>query len=351
MPELREVFEMTTKLMEPDVDAWREQEERQRNVRRNERVATFAVVGAIVVLIAVGWVVGTRGAHHEGPAKQPTVAPHGLISGAHSFDLRTGAETPLPARLAGGFAYVASPDGTEVVYGAAEGGGCSSGVTTIANIDGTSVRTLRQPEGSIVCGARWSPDGTELVYQLRKTDEQSVGNLFVEDVSSGRRTQITHLDLARAWWWYLSPSFSADGRNVVFQLPRSPRQNTTWDVWSVPTAGGDPRVVVRGAYFPMSFPDGSGYAFASPTTERGGPLGDDLVGRDISIVAADGSRRTLVRAVSGIWWPTMSPDGTRIAYEDAGRIFVVDVATGRSSDVAQGNTAEWLNDHTLLVAP
>jgi hypothetical protein len=85
MPELREVFEMTTKRMEPDVDAWRDQEKRQRTANRNERIAAFALVVAIG-LGAVAWVLGARGGQNaRAPANQPpTVA-------------RTGIPTPVAA--------------------------------------------------------------------------------------------------------------------------------------------------------------------------------------------------------------------------------------------------------------
>jgi hypothetical protein len=38
--ELREVFEMVTKQAEPDVDAWRDQERRQRRKSRNRKLGT-----------------------------------------------------------------------------------------------------------------------------------------------------------------------------------------------------------------------------------------------------------------------------------------------------------------------
>jgi hypothetical protein len=76
MPELREVFEMTTKQMEPDVDAWREQEGRQRKSSRNKRIGAFAVAAAIG-LAAVALIISTRvGMNAKTPANQPpTVAP------------------------------------------------------------------------------------------------------------------------------------------------------------------------------------------------------------------------------------------------------------------------------------
>lgn len=48
MTELKEVFEMTTKQMEPDQDSWNQQERRQRRTARNRKV------GALVVAAAIG---------------------------------------------------------------------------------------------------------------------------------------------------------------------------------------------------------------------------------------------------------------------------------------------------------
>lgn len=53
MPELREVFEMVTKQTEPDVDAWREQEGRQRRKSRNRRWGAYAVAAAIGIVAVV----------------------------------------------------------------------------------------------------------------------------------------------------------------------------------------------------------------------------------------------------------------------------------------------------------
>jgi hypothetical protein len=75
MPDLREVFEMTTNQMgEPDVDSWREQERRQRNASRNKKIGAFAVAVAIAV-VAVIWIVGTSGGQDTTtPANQPAPA-------------------------------------------------------------------------------------------------------------------------------------------------------------------------------------------------------------------------------------------------------------------------------------
>ena len=48
-------------------------------------------------------------------------------------------------------------------------------------------------------------------------------------------------------------------------------------------------------------------------------------------------------------WLRWSPDGTQISYADGGSIYVLDVATGSATRVADGGTAEWFDDHTLIV--
>jgi hypothetical protein len=75
MPELREVFEMTTKQMEPDLDAWRDQERRQRRSTRNKRLGALAVAAAIAIAAIVVVAVARPGTETTTPADGPAVAP------------------------------------------------------------------------------------------------------------------------------------------------------------------------------------------------------------------------------------------------------------------------------------
>ena len=361
MPDVREVYEMITKDKPAAPGALERQQKRQVRAARNKRIGAFAVAAAIAVAAVLLILEARIERTTRTPANQPSAVAPATLSGPFFLDLRTGEKTPLPKSLVGGYSYVASPDGTKVAFSSGSGGGCSApGGITVANIDGSNARTYQPPSGLIDCAARWSPDGTKLVYQERASTEDSVGNLFVLDLSSGRRTQVTHLELTKASWWFLAPRFSPAGGseysaetgpgNVIFHLPRSSTQDTTWDVWSVPATGGVPTLVLRNAAFPVLRPVG-------PEGERIQfvlPASNDFAGQSIMTGRpSPGSdiRQRLVKANSSIWWPTLSPDAERIAYQDGGSIYVVDVGTRQASKVADGNTAEWLDSHTLIVAP
>ena len=83
----------------------------------------------------------------------------------------------------------------------------------------------------------------------------------------------------------------------------------------------------------------------------------NLEDNKIFVVDVATGETTFVAEVSGpaqfeLNW---SPDGTRIAYinleynHDTGEVKVVDVATGETTLVAEGTSSEWLDDHTLII--
>jgi hypothetical protein len=92
MPELREVFEMTTKQIEPDLDSWREQEDRQRRRIRNKKIGTFVVVVAIALAAAAAIILNldTGGRTPANDSQQPSLNPTagadpGAIAAAEGF--------------------------------------------------------------------------------------------------------------------------------------------------------------------------------------------------------------------------------------------------------------------------
>ena len=328
--------------------------DRQQTQRRRRGVGGkvgVIAVAALGLVAAVACTPGTRaGQRATVPADQPKGQPSAaeLATQPHFLDLDTGEARLLPESLEGGEAYVASPDGTRVAFV----GSGTGGVIKIANIDGTGVRTLPPPpEGFVDRPPRWSPDGTRIVYQERFDDDDHVGNLFVYDFTTGEKTQITNLKLRRSLHYDLWPTFSqpAAPPDVIFHMARTSGENRA-DVWWVPATGGEPRLLLENAWYPIGGPpsaasDIEAYVFLLPSP--------DLASR--SIVAGHpccpNMRQTLVEANESIWWPTMSPVGDSIAYQDGESIYVLNMSTREVSEVGVGGTAEWLDNDTLIVAP
>lgn len=330
-------------------DLDRRRERKRRNGRIAEGALGLLLFAALAALLLVGMRFDRQQPMTHTPTPTSSIEPSETTTARPFFlDLRTGERAPLPTNLVADetparvyVQYSVSPDGTTLAYGAAFGfESTHADVMRVGTIDGTSIRTVHVPDGRNGYLPRWSPDGKTLVFQLREGGTNDVGNIFLEDVSTGRRTQLTHLEMSTASSWFLSARFTPDGTSVVFHRPRVPLP--TWDMWSVPVTGGEPTLVLRDAAFGQYFPDGSTIAFV-----------DSPGGDSIQIADPDGSRRTLVRAntTDGIWWPEISPDGGSIAYQDGGSIYVVRVSTGESSKVADGDNATWLDDHTLIVSP
>jgi Tol biopolymer transport system component len=278
----------------------------------------------------------------EGTGTQPggTPTPTTEMSGRFFLDLRTGVATPLPEGIPAGTIYAPSPDGTMLATNPC----CSSSDPVwISNIDGTGARTLT-PDDVDGYGARWSPNGSMLVYQGRDGATQELGNLFVVGVTSGATTQITNLEPASHGWWFMAPSFSPDGRRIIFHMPRGRGADTRWDIWTVPVAGGEPTLMVPDASTGVYGPDGEQLSYLD--SPRGVWSSSRLMVAD----AAGSAPKVLVQG-DEIAFPRWSPSGTSIAYADGDEIFVVDVSSGVSTKVADGGWVEWLDDDTLVISP
>ncbi len=166
MPDLREVFEMTTKQMEPDVDSWHEQEGRQRRSTRNKKLGAFALVAAVIVAI-VAVVLATEqhaappaGGEQAPPVGTPVQVATGFLAayGAHDANLTIGYLDP-GANLSGLILSDVGLDGGPVqglrrmmawdeavgyeqtVHGCNETGSSSFGTTVRCMIDYQSLRS------------------------------------------------------------------------------------------------------------------------------------------------------------------------------------------------------------------
>jgi len=300
---------------------------------------------AISVLVLVGLLTGAcTSSNSDASSSSPvtTATPSAGTAYGATVDIDTGAVTPLPMRLGtSGVYYAVSPDHTKVAYS----GCCSSpDPLFVSNIDGTHIRQIT-PQGQDAHAAQWSRDGSLLVYQQRNDSTEQLGNLFVLDMRTGKRVQVTNFDQTLNWgWWSTFPSFGADGRSILFQLPRGDPNNPTFDLWSVPVAGGQQTLVRRNAGWGGYSPDGRWLAYLSPVS------GNDFAGGGLWIASVHGgTARALVRE-GRFRWLRWSPDGTRIAYADGGSpIYVVDAASGSTRKVADGGNPEWFDNNRLIL--
>jgi hypothetical protein len=337
--DIREVYEMVTKQKPSDTGALERQRTRQIRTMRNRKIGAFVVAAALIGIAAIVAVnsLPDRGSTDKVGDNPPVpVSPR---SGRYFLDLETGTTRPLPDGIPQGESYAVSPDRTMVATNP-----CCSGndPVWIVNIDGTDLRLITRGEMDGY-GPRWSADGSMLVFQGRDGSTSELGDLFVVDVATGDRTRVTNLEPKSYEPWFLSPSFTPDGRSILFQLPRGPGHTPAgWDLWSVPIDGGEPTLVQPDASMGAYSVDGT-LAFASDPS-----LGD--WSSDLLVVSKDPMTGGVAHG-DEIAFPRWSPDGTRIAYVDGGSVYIVDIETKVTSRVANGGSGEWFDDDTLIISP
>jgi Tol biopolymer transport system component len=349
MSDLKSVLERGLRGFEPSDDAFERTLRRRDRKRRNQRIAA-GVVG-IAVFVAAVWIVTSVSSLDR---SETPVVPGGDVTGpavtgpaetapepAYLIDLNTGEETQLLKSIVG-CCYASSPDGTRVAYISLDDAGRQQ--LFIARLDGSDVRQVTHDQ-RWAGGAPldWSPDGAAIAYTSGWDEE--VINIFVLDLATGETSQVTHEEpqtktcLGCAPLGAAYPQFSPDGASIVYEVSRDGEHVS---VRIVPVTGGK-SVLLPGTGMGTISPDGSTLAVRCSD--------------GICVAQADGTNLRVLVSGPSLFGPEWSPDGTRIAYGDqadgptGNKVFVVDVATGETTFVADGFVNDWLDDHTLIIEP
>jgi tricorn protease len=234
-----------------------------------------------------------------------------------------------------------SPDGAAIAFSSSRNG--NNDVYVMPSAGGTPRRLTFHTGNDDVVG--WTRDSKQIVFRAARGDGAfpSVATLYQIEASGGQEKPLG-LD-----WGYWA-SYSPDGRSLVFN-----RHPSTWsrrhyrgsyaaDLWIADLAAKSYTKLLGeeqyNRFWPMWGADGSIYFVADPlSNDRGiAPGSLDLrksVNNIYKVPAKGGQPVQVTRHTSGsLFWPSMSSDGKVIVYEDGFGIWKLDVASGRTSEIA-----------------
>lgn len=310
---------MVTNQTEPDLDSWRQQEERQRRVTRHRKVGAVALVAALVIgAVALATVLRLSEETRLKPGEQnhtqapDTTPPFGAQviglerSSCATYEPNDATRIPsdacVVARVPGvpddAIGPRLSPDGGTIAFMTAAGQ-----VATIG-ADGTGMRVLTKGtntnDGDAQNAVSWSPDGTQIAYAWS-------GDIYIIDAdgTDGRRlTTDPKGDYYPAW--------SPDGSRIAYWNGSSTGEDggpADSEIYTIPVDGGTPTRLTRNDgsdIEPAWSPDGGRIAYFS---------------HQLRIMQADGSQNHgqwvshfILDTGEGGWAPSWSPDGSKIAF-------------------------------------
>jgi hypothetical protein len=350
MLDTREVFEMVTKQTEPDLDSWKQQEDRQRRSARNRRLAVLALVAAFAFVVGVfAWT--ARPGRGTTSVTQPPSSPVLTAANARGPIVAQPDGTivrQVPGLPEDAFALSLASNGTIAFVTAVD---AENTIATIG-IDGQGMRTLTPGDEPAI-----SPNGQQIAF-VRNDD------IYVMNVDGTNARQLTtdpHRDEFPQW--------SPDGTTIVYDnLGTAPSSESGYSdtsvIMSIPATGGSATQVSPKLQSsePAYSPDGTKIVFRNHAS--------------IWVMNADGSGAHVVARDSHgtADVPRYSPDGSMIAYTDYSPEYrpdlrlganpcscpiefvkIVNPRTGRMTKVDHlgmatfSNTPQWLSNGELLL--
>jgi len=347
MLELREVFDMVTKQTEPDLDSWKQQEDKQRRTSRNRKIG--AVVAAAAVIVAAGvFVLATRPGGSTTPVTQPPASVVPIVTtppmGVQFVAPDGTVVRQFPGNHTGDGSVQLSPDGSTLAY-------MSDGFVHTVNADGTNDQILTSNgntnSGDALDHVAWSPDGSQIAYAFS-------GDIWVMNADGSDQHAITH---ATGGSGYYYPGWSVHGTIVMWGAGPGDRPDggpTDSEIYTVPATGGNATRLTH-----------NDVSNIEPAWSSNGKRIAYWNGGDLFVMRADGRDQHKVVSEGGSWAPSWSPDGGSIAYiyfvgdvPNGGcclmQLRIVDLRTGEVTrlnvhSVFDGNGPQWVSAGEILI--
>jgi Tol biopolymer transport system component len=333
MPDVQEVFRMSTQKVRQDPGAMQRQLNRQRKAARNRKIGALTVVACIAAAIAVAALVSSRERGEIAPSIPAGSNEAGQMLSVVDVGSRT--ETGFTAPL-GASDFDVSLDGSMVAYT----DGDESGTTQVfmMDADGSNAKQLTHTDGSVTPrGLSWSSDGSMIAYERDTSDGSQI---FVVGISDGLSTQVTTEPRGA-----VDPGgWAPDGTSLVFSSIDA--SGTYYTARLLDLTTGRSRLIAADGSTPTLSPDGARIAFTSWLKSRPRMI----------LADSDGSGRRIIAQLDGDdGYQRWSPDSTQIAYigstdEHGFGTYVYDLATGETRFVTSGTIESWIDDDHILVS-
>ncbi len=227
-----------------------------------------------------------------------------------------------------------------IAFAASDVGGQSYGLYLVRP-DGSGLRMLVD-ETDAISFPRWSPAGDRIAYIVGGQDQERPGLLRVYDFQTDRA--ITLSESAGASPLGPAASWSPDGRRLAFFETTDGGRVRIFDL--------ERSKLIDTAEIPGTQPDWSPDGDRLAIVSSEGSAGE----QDLYLVAANGEELRRLAERPGVEGnPRWSPDGKLLAFwgtpagqPDLRELFVIEVESGRLTELGAGYAAAWSPDGELL---
>jgi tol-pal system beta propeller repeat protein TolB len=201
-----------------------------------------------------------------------------------------------------------SPDGKQITFRVWRGDFFD---IDIMNADGSNVKPFANDPGANEFYSSWSPDGKQIAFSKSVFDVQADGAwntkssaIYVADPDGANSKKL--VDCFALGGIAEHPDWSPDGTEIVFDINKS----GGCQIWVMDVDGGNPKMIQDKGFNPAWSPNGKRIAFTSMRNSW------QWSACDIYVMDADGSNVKILTDIgqSDDDYPAWSPDGTRIAF-------------------------------------